>query len=70
MESMEQIELEHQRRRIAADVRKLVGKYRAIFDWDVPDIDQAAADRLLLAEIRRALDDVERATPRRPPPAE
>lgn len=70
MQRIEQIELEHQRRRIAADVRKLVEKYRAIFDWDVPDIDQAAADRLLLAEIRRALDDVERATPRRPPPAD
>ena len=68
MERIEQIELEHQRRRIVADVRKLVEKYRSIFTWDVPDIDQAAADRVLLAEIRRALDEVERTTPRRTPP--
>ncbi len=70
MERIEQIELEHQRHRIIADVRKLVEKYRSVFTWDVPDIDQAAADRLLLAEIRRALDDIERSTPRRLPPRE
>lgn len=62
MERVEGIELARQRRPIAADVRRLVAKYRAIFAWDVPDIDQSAADRLLLAEIRRALDDIERAT--------
>ena len=70
MERIEQIELDHQRRRIVADVRKLVEKYRSIFTWDVPDIDQAAADRVLLAEIRRALDEVERTTPRHTPPRE
>jgi len=28
--------------------KNLVGKYRAIFDWDVPDIDQIAAEKLIL----------------------
>lgn len=70
MGRIEQIELEHQRRRIAADVRKLVERYRAIFDWDVPDVDQATADRLLLAEIRRVLDDIERSAMLRSPPTE
>jgi len=57
---IEQVELERQRNQLDADVRKLVEKYRAIFDWDVPDIDQNAADRLILAEIRKALENIEK----------
>jgi hypothetical protein len=64
MGKIEQTELENHRHQIIADVRKLVDKYRAIFDWDVPDVDQAEADRLITMEIRRALDDVEK-TPAR-----
>jgi len=64
MGKIEQTELENHRHQIIADVRKLVEKYRAIFDWDVPDVDQAAADRLITAEIRRALDDVEQTVAR------
>jgi len=37
----------------------MVEKYRKIFDWDVPDIDQAAADRLILSEVRKALGELE-----------
>jgi len=51
--------LERYRDRIIADVEGLIEKYRAIFDWDVPDIDQAAADKLILNEVRKALDAVE-----------
>lgn len=60
MASIEQKELEAHRDDIIADVKKLVEKYRAIFDWDVPDIDQAAADRLILGEVRNALDELEK----------
>ena len=60
MAEIEQVELERQRNQLDADVRKLVEKYRAIFDWDVPDIDQNAADRLILAEIRKALENIEK----------
>jgi hypothetical protein len=56
---IEEKELEGHRAQIIADVKKLVEKYRAIFDWDVPDIDQTAADKLILAEIRKALDALE-----------
>ncbi|MGP0084254.1 MAG: hypothetical protein ACLP0B_11575 [Steroidobacteraceae bacterium] len=56
---IEERELEGHRNQLIADVRKLVEKYRAIFDWDVPDIDQAAADKLILTEVRRALDALE-----------
>jgi hypothetical protein len=60
MAGIEQKELEGHRDQIDADVKKLVDKYRAIFDWDVPDIDQAAADKLILTEVRRAVDALER----------
>jgi len=57
---IEELELEGHRADIIADVKQLVEKYRKIFDWDVPDIDQAAADRLILSEVRRALDGLEK----------
>jgi hypothetical protein len=56
---IEETELERYRDRIIADVEGLIEKYRAIFDWDVPDIDQAAADKLILTEVRKALDAIE-----------
>jgi hypothetical protein len=59
MARIEQIELDGHRDEIIADVKGLVEKYRAIFDWDVPDIDQNVADRLILNEVRKALDAVE-----------
>ncbi|MGO4872993.1 MAG: hypothetical protein ACLPGW_20730 [Roseiarcus sp.] len=60
MPDLEQIELANHRDQIDADVRKLVDKYRAIFDWDVPEIDQAAADKLILREIGKALAEMEK----------
>ncbi|MGD0639559.1 MAG: hypothetical protein ABSC22_02335 [Roseiarcus sp.] len=60
MPDLEQIELANHRRQIDADVRNLVAKYRAIFDWDVPDVDQSAADRLILREIGEALEAIEK----------
>jgi hypothetical protein len=60
MAKLEEIELAGHRDQIVADVKRLVEKYRAIFDWDVPEIDQAAADKLILREIGKALDQIER----------
>lgn len=60
MAKIELLELEAHRNQIIADVKKLVEKYRAIFDWDVPDVDQGLADKLILVEIRSALDNVEK----------
>ncbi|MEO6145799.1 MAG: hypothetical protein ABIT70_01860 [Sulfuriferula sp.] len=60
MAKIEQIELEGHRSDIIADVKNVVEKYRAIFDWDVPEIDQNLADKLILAEIRKSLDDIEK----------
>jgi len=58
MGKLEDIELANHRQQIIADVKRLVEKYRAIFDWDVPEIDQHEADKLILAEISTALHDV------------
>ena len=44
----------------ATSQKKLVGKYRATFDWNVPEIDQGTADKLILAEMREALDEIEK----------
>lgn len=60
MVSIEQTELEGHRDAIIADVEKIVEKYRAIFDWDVPDIDQTVADKMILGEVRKALDELEK----------
>ena len=60
MARIEQVELQRRRAEIVSDVKRLVERYRAIFDWEVPDIDQACADKLILLEVRAALDDVER----------
>jgi len=57
---IEEKELEGHRDQIIADVKQLVEKYRAIFDWDVPDIDQTVADKLILTEVRRVIDELER----------
>ncbi len=58
MKDIEQIELDRYRNEIIADMRSLVEKYRRIFDWDIPDIDQLAADKLILAAMHTALDSI------------
>ncbi|ACX96234.1 hypothetical protein [Halothiobacillus neapolitanus] len=58
MSTIEDIELEHHRAQMLHDMRSLVEKYRAIFDWDVPGVNQAEADRLIIQALRDALSDV------------
>jgi len=59
MKSVERMELDAHRGQLTADVKNLVEKYRSIFEWDVPEIDEAASDQLIFGAIRRALDEVE-----------
>ena len=56
---IEQIELNAHRNQIISDMKNLVEKYRAIFGWDIPEINQNAADKLILAALRKTLDDIE-----------
>ena len=58
MKKIEQIELSEYRSQIIDDVKGLVEKYRTIFDWDVPEIDQNVADNLILGEIRKTLQQL------------
>ena len=60
MARIERLELDGHRDEIIADVKSLVEKYRAIFDWDVPDINQGVADKLILVELRKTLDVIEK----------
>jgi hypothetical protein len=59
MGKMEQLELEAHRSEIEADMRSLVEKYRRIFGWDIPEIDQQATVKLILEAMRKALDDIQ-----------
>jgi hypothetical protein len=63
MAKMEKIELERHREQLTDDVRSLVAKYRSIFEWDIPEVNEEAVDRLILGAIRQALDGVEQALP-------
>lgn len=58
MASVERLEMQAHREQLVADVRKLVEKYRTIFDWDVAEIDQNLRDNLILGEMRAALDGI------------
>jgi hypothetical protein len=60
MARIEQLEMDAHRAQLVADLHRLVEKYRAIFDWDVPDVDEPASDRLIVQTLRRALDEMER----------
>jgi hypothetical protein len=59
MPEIEQIELVARVKLLNRDVKHLVEKYRAIFEWDIPDIDEALSDRLIFAAVRKALDTIE-----------
>ena len=60
MTQIEQLELNAHRGQLVADVQALVERYRSIFEWDIPDIDENRSDRLILQAIREALDGVEK----------
>ncbi len=59
---IEQIELSRYHDAIRADLANLIEKYRTIFDWDIPDIDEQKANALILSAIRQALDKIENAS--------
>lgn len=60
MAKIEKIELDAHRDQLGSDVKALIERYRSIFEWDVPDIDVALSDRLILEAIREVLDTVEK----------
>jgi hypothetical protein len=43
-----------------SNARHLVDKYRAIFGRDVPEVDEALSQRLIVKAVPQALDELER----------
>jgi hypothetical protein len=60
MPQIEELEMDAHRAQLNSDVRHLVDKYRAIFGWDVPEVDEALSQRLIVKAIRQVLDELER----------
>jgi hypothetical protein len=59
MQSIEQIEMDRYRSELTDDVHHLVKKYSRIMAWEVPELDEAAARKLLFQALREALDKAE-----------
>lgn len=59
MPRIQELEMDAHRAQLNSDVRQLVDKYRAIFGWDVPEVDEGLSQRLIVAALRQALDALE-----------
>jgi hypothetical protein len=57
--SIEDIEMNKRSESLDNDVNKLVDKYIKIMDWEVPDVDEDKARRLVLEEIRQVVGRLE-----------
>lgn len=60
MASLEQVEISRYHEELVHDVRHLVKKYGRIMGWEVPELDEAEASKLIFAALKQALADVER----------
>jgi hypothetical protein len=58
MAQIEELEMDAHRAQLNSDVRSLVDKYRAIFGWDVPEVDEDLSEGLILKALRQALDEL------------
>jgi len=61
MAQIDELKMDAHRTQLNSDVRSLVDKYRAIFGWDVPEVDEVLSLRLIVKAMRQALDEVESA---------
>lgn len=58
MAQIEEIEMDAHRAQLQSDVRGLVDKYRAIFGWNLTEVDEALSERLIVKALREALVDL------------
>ena len=63
MANFEQMKMDAHRAQLNGDVMSLVEKYRSVFGWDVPEVDEALSNRLILNAVRQAVDDIEHESP-------
>ncbi|MFB1485608.1 MULTISPECIES: hypothetical protein [unclassified Thiocapsa] len=59
MATIEEVEMGRYAQELEDDVRHLVRKYCRIMAWDIPDLDEQAARRLILAALSSSLTRVE-----------
>jgi hypothetical protein len=55
MATIEEIEISRYTKELEEDVRHLVKKYSRIMGWDVPDLDEQAARRLILDALQASV---------------
>ncbi|UHD18075.1 hypothetical protein [Thiocapsa bogorovii] len=55
MATIEEIEMDRYAKELEEDVRHLLKKYSRIMGWDVPDLDEQAARRLILDALQASL---------------
>jgi hypothetical protein len=60
MTNLEQLEMSRYQNELGHDVRHLVKKYCRIMGWEVPELDEAEARRLIFDALKAALDEAER----------
>jgi hypothetical protein len=60
MAKLEQVEIERYRQELEHDVQHLVKKYCRIMSWEVPEIDEQAASKLIFKALRDALANAEK----------
>lgn len=60
MADLEQVEIHRYRRELEHDVRHLVKKYCRIMSWEVPELDDSEASKLIFMALRQALEDAEK----------
>jgi hypothetical protein len=59
MPNLEELEITRYQNELVHDVRHLVKKYCRIMAWEVPELDEAAARRLIFDALKRALAEAE-----------
>jgi hypothetical protein len=60
MADLEHIEIDRYHKELVDDVRHLVRKYCRIMAWEVPEIDEGEAGKLIFQALKDALADVEK----------
>ncbi|WPL16669.1 hypothetical protein Thiowin_01636 [Thiorhodovibrio winogradskyi] len=59
MAELEQIEMSRYRHELLLDLRHLVKKYSRIMAWEVPELDEQRANRLLIEAMRDAFKEID-----------
>ena len=58
MSKIEELELQAYKNNITSDVAASLDKYRAIFTWDIPEVDIHYVEKLVLDEIAKTVEQL------------